>query len=111
MKLQNAAALGAIVKRTIFCALILISFSFLFATVPGRCQEGISPTPPSRTGLPNAPSATQATTCTEKNGKPCPPWVHKLVGQYPPSSESREPQFERDPSTVHFWTYRGWNEP
>ncbi|HXJ86765.1 MAG TPA: hypothetical protein VMS18_08120 [Candidatus Binatia bacterium] len=36
------------------------------------------------TDLADAPSATQQTTCTQKNGKPCPEWVHKLIGQYPP---------------------------
>jgi hypothetical protein len=51
-----------------------------------------------------------ATTCVEKNGKPCPEWVHKFIGQYPPLSES-ELQTEREPSSVHFWTYRGRQEP
>jgi hypothetical protein len=45
------------------------------------------------------------------SGKPCPEWLHKLIGQYPTLPESREPLPERDPSTVHFWTYRGANEP
>jgi len=31
----------------------------------------------------DTPSAVQAS-CTEKNGKPCPEWVHKLIGRYPP---------------------------
>jgi hypothetical protein len=36
--------------------------------------------------------------------------VRKLIGQYPPPPES-EIQTERDPSSVHFWTYRGWQDP
>jgi hypothetical protein len=32
----------------------------------------------------DAPSATPRSTCTERNGKPCPEWLHKLIGQYPP---------------------------
>jgi hypothetical protein len=28
-----------------------------------------------------------------------------------PLRESATPQTERDPSSVHFWTYRGWQDP
>src|SRR5579872_7530578 len=63
------------------------------------------------TRLVDAPSVTQQTTCTQNNGKPCPEWVHKLIGQYPPSSESEEFQPQRAPSSLHFWTYRGWGDP
>lgn len=28
------------------------------------------------------------TTCTENNGKPCPKWLHRMVGQYPPTAET-----------------------
>ena len=31
----------------------------------------------------DSPSAVKALTCTQRDGKPCPEWVHKLVGQYP----------------------------
>lgn len=44
--------------------------------------------------LPDAPQP--STTCVEKNGKPCPEWVHKLVGQYPPLPEQ--------------YTYPSWHE-
>jgi hypothetical protein len=37
--------------------------------------------------------------------------VHKLIGQYPPLPESGKLQSERDPSSVHFWTYRGFQDP
>lgn len=37
--------------------------------------------------VPDAPS-TVTPTCTENSGKPCPEWVHKLVGQYPPAPDS-----------------------
>ena len=32
----------------------------------------------------DAPSATQHSTCIQNNGKACPEWLHKLIGQYPP---------------------------
>jgi hypothetical protein len=32
--------------------------------------------------LPDHPTP-DATTCTQNNGKPCPKWLHKLVGQHP----------------------------
>ena len=101
-------------KHPVFPALVLISisFSFPFATTPGRCQEAVAPSPASNnTSLPNAPSTTQETTCTERNGKPGSEWLHKLIGQHPPPLPPSEPLLGRDPSTVHLWTYRGWNEP
>jgi hypothetical protein len=60
--------------------------------------------------LPDTPSATQATACTEKDGKPCPEWLHKLIGQYPPDPAPRLYWFRENP--VHFWTYRSsWQDP
>jgi len=93
-----------------FCLAAVLSFlGFVIATVSTQGQETISS---SKDGTPpNAPSTTQATTCTQNNGKPCPEWVHKLIGQYPPPSESADLQLRRDPSTVHFWTYRGLQDP
>jgi hypothetical protein len=38
-----------------------------------------------QTSVPDAPSTTKQTTCTENNGKPCPEWLHKMIGQYPPA--------------------------
>jgi hypothetical protein len=32
----------------------------------------------------DAPSTIQPSTCTQNNGKTCPEWLHKLIGQYPP---------------------------
>ena len=90
-------------------ALILILLSFLFTATLSNCQETSSPSSASNdVGLPNAPSTTQAATRTEKNGKPCPEGVHKSVRQYPSLPEAR---IERIPTTVHFWTIRGWQEP
>jgi hypothetical protein len=103
---------GAIVKHGILLASVLTLLAFLVSTIPSSCQEAVPPSPESNnTGLPNAPSVTKATTCTEENGKPCPEWVHKLIGQYPPLPESATPQPERNPSSVHFWTYRGSQDP
>lgn len=36
------------------------------------------------TTLADAPSVTQQSNCTQNSGKPCPEWVHKLIGRYPP---------------------------
>ena len=99
-------------KHRIYPAFVLTFLGFLFGPTPSNCQDTVPPSPDSHhADLPNAPSTTQSTTCTENNGKPCPAWVHKLVGQYPTAPESTQFQRYRDPSSVHFWTYRGWQEP
>ena len=98
-------------KHGILLASALTLLAFPAGTIPSNCQESAPPSAGSNNAaLPNAPSVTKATTCTEKNVKPCPEWLHKLIGQYPPLPESATPQPERDPSSVHFWTYRGWQE-
>ena len=51
--------------------------------------------------LADAPSATQQSSCTQKNGKPCPEWLHKLIGQYPPI-DVRE---RWDGQADHFFTF------
>lgn len=97
--------------RRISPTLFVAFFGILFGTTLSNSQDTVPPSLESHNAaLPNAPSATQATTCTARNGKTCPEWVHKLIGQYPPSPDSG-PQPERDPSTVHFWTYRGADDP
>ena len=88
-------------------AVVLTVLAFVFASASVNSQETL----PNDAEVPSAPSATQATTCTQNNGKPCPPWLHNLIGQYPPSPESGKFQPQRDPSTVHFWTYRGPADP
>ena len=102
---------GAIVKHWFCCALVLAVLSSLFSITPAACQEIVSSPASDNAAIPDTPSVTQATTCTERNGKPCPEWVHKLIGQYPPLPESATTQLKRDPSSVHFWTYRGLEEP
>jgi len=78
--------------------------------LPARCQQQSTSSPTAENAaLPDGP--TQATTCTKSNGKPCAEWVHELIGQNPPSSESGIAPAERDAASVHFWTYRGWEEP
>lgn len=90
---------------TAFVVLIL-----LFFVQPGHCQQVASSSPgPKNATLPDAPI--RATTCTESNGKPCSDWLHKLIGQYPPLTDSGTTPVNRDPASVHFWTYRGWQEP
>ena len=99
-------------KRAILLASVLTLLAFLVSTTLSSCQEAVlSSARSNNAGLPDAPSVTKATTCTERNGKPCPESLHKLIGQYPPLPESATPQPERDPSSVHFWTYRGLQDP
>jgi len=95
------------------CVAFLLTFlGFLFVTTLALGQDAESGSSTSTsTTIPDAPSNTQATTCIENNGKSCPEWVHKLVGQYPPLSVPGKRHLQRDPSTVHFWTYRGLDEP
>ena len=90
-------------------ALILTFFGCLFAANLARCQQATD-TSADMSSIPDAASTTQATTCTERSCQPCPEWVHKLIGQYPLSPESGTLQ-RRNPSPVHFWTYRSWQEP
>ena len=95
-------------KHGIYPALVLTLFGFLFVASSARCQQADPPSVGSNAAsLSDAPSST--TTCTENNAKPCPAWVHKLIGQYPPLPELREP--ERGAASVHFWTYRGLQDP
>lgn len=107
----NAAAYGAVVKQGI-CPALILTFGFLCATTPACCQQAFPPSTDSNVaGLPDTPSESQRTTCTQNNGKPCPELVHKMIGQYPPVPESEMLRPERDPSSVHLWTYRGWQDP
>lgn len=98
-------------KHAILLASLLTLLAFLVGATLSIGQETAPASlEANNSGLPNAPSIT-ATTCTENNGKPCPKLLHKLIGQYPPLPESPTLQPDRDPSSVHFWTYRGWQEP
>lgn len=99
-------------KYRVCTFLLLAVLGPLFCPTLANCQETFDLPPDANSaGIPNAPSVTQATTCMERNGKACPEWVHKLVGQYPPLPDAGTAQPARDPSTVHFWTYRGLQEP
>ena len=93
-------------KQKTFPALVLAFFLLVMGTTSGTAQDVAS-----NTGLLDSPSTTQATACTERNGSSCPEWVHKLIGRYPPLPESQQLPPYRDPSSVHFWTYRRWQEP
>jgi hypothetical protein len=44
-------------------------------------QKALTPT-----NLVDAPSSAVHSSCTQRNGKPCPEWLHKLIGQYPPAA-------------------------
>lgn len=99
-------------RRRFSTVLVLLLGCLLFSASLADSQQRVhGPLASHGADIPNAPSTTQATTCTENNGKPCPGWVHKLIGQYPPLPESQTNQPLRDPASVHFWTYRCLDEP
>jgi hypothetical protein len=56
---------------------------------------------PKSAELADAPSATQESNCTQNTGKPCPEWVHKLIGRYPPIDVTE--RWNRQPD--HFFTF------
>lgn len=56
---------------------------------------------PAATNLVDTPSATLQSNCIEKNGKPCPEWLHKLIGRYPPIDVSERWNGQPD----HFFTF------
>jgi hypothetical protein len=89
---------------------VLAFLGFPLGTTPATCQATVHGSASDNVALPNAPSATEPTTCTQRNGKACPEWVHRLIGQYPPVPEPST-RMARVASTVHFWTYRSWDEP
>ena len=97
-------------KNRWICAASATILGLLLSVSSARCQQqSTSPPIAENAALPDAP--TQGTTCTKNNGKPCAEWVHKVVGQYPPLPDSGTTAAQRDPATVHFWTYRVWEEP
>ncbi|HET6175656.1 MAG TPA: hypothetical protein VFE61_01910 [Candidatus Sulfotelmatobacter sp.] len=99
-------------QNIFFPALVLTLFVLVIgATRSNGQQAALSSSVATNESLPNAPSTTQVTPCKENNGQPCPEWVHKLIGQYPPLPESTMTYATRDPATVHFWTYRGLQDP
>jgi hypothetical protein len=67
---------------------------------PGQAAAPAQPTPVP-TSLVDAPSATQQSSCLQKNGKPCPEWLHKLIGQYPPIDVTERWNGQPD----HFFTF------
>ena len=88
------------------CQILVLIVVVLLSGIPKASSQATT-----ANSVPNGPSPNQGTTCTENNGKPCPLWLHKVVGQYPPLPRSGTTATERDPATVHFWTYRGVQEP
>lgn len=53
-----------------------------------------------------------ATPCVDNAGKPCPEWLHRLIGQYPPLPDAPLPQradLGMPPAT--FWTFRTFRQP
>jgi hypothetical protein len=78
-----------------------VILSFVAIALAARPVQSQEKSPNSESSSPvNATSATAAN-APANHGK-----LHKLVGRYPSLPEP-ETQLERDPSSVHFWTYRG----
>ena len=98
-------------KQKILTALVVALFVVVGTTSSTGQEDTHPPSVSNSAGLPNAPSTTQATTCTERNHRPCPEWIHKLIGQYPSLPESTKTNQRRDPATVRFWTYRDPQDP
>ena len=94
-------------KKGFHQVLILGIVGFALGSVVVNCQE--TPLDSSQPNVTNASSTIQTTTCTENNGKSCPEWLHKLIGQYPPLHDEGE-YLESDQRSIHFWTYRGSQE-
>ena len=59
------------------------------------------PLMPKPTKLVDAPSVTHQSDCIQNAGKPCPEWVHKLIGPYPPIDVTE--RWNRQPD--HFFTF------
>lgn len=64
-------------------------------------QSGQAPVLAQESNLADAPSVTQQSECIQKNGKPCPEWVHKLIGRYPPIDVGERWNGKPD----HFFTF------
>ena len=96
-------------REKLFLALVLPLLVVVYSTTSVSCQE--ASVNAKNASLPNAPLATQTKTCTENNGKPCPKWMGKVVGRYPPLPDSASVLPVRDPKSVHFWTYRRSQDP
>lgn len=60
--------------------------------------------------LPDAPQPAP-TTCTMPSGNPCPAWLHKLIGQYPPIKQQYVYPTWQETLTGHhavmFWSAQG----
>lgn len=111
IKIPNTRLEESLVKKSELTGITaLLALVLLISAPSARSQNALSSSLNSdNSTLPDAPA--RATTCTERNGKPCAEWVHKLIGQYPPLPDSIKIPAERDPSSVHFWTFRGAEHP
>jgi len=92
-------------RRTIGTILLFLFFGAVSAM--GQ-PSGPSSAGDDNSALPDAPSATQMTTCTQNNGKSCPWLVNRIVGQYPPLPELGTTPSQRP---ANFLTYRRRNDP
>ncbi len=72
-------------KNRLMGAVTLMVLGLSLLAPSGRCQGPSSSCPPNpKSGLPpTAPPPSPPSTCTQKNGKPCPKWLHTVIGQYP----------------------------
>ncbi|HKV81793.1 MAG TPA: hypothetical protein VJP02_26835 [Candidatus Sulfotelmatobacter sp.] len=77
----------------------------LSSTAELTSEDSQSPVPElpmsTPTNLADAPSVTQQANCTHNSGKPCPEWVHRLIGRYPPFDVTERWNGPSD----HFFTF------
>jgi hypothetical protein len=65
----------------------------------------------SASALAQLPDAPAPSTICVSHGKPCPEWLHKLIGQYP-SAPARRGLPPVMPGPVHVYTFRKhWDDP
>ena len=86
----------SIITRLLVC-LVVVFFVFVLLM---KAQE-----------LPDAPQP-QKPICVKKNGKPCPRWETRLIGQYPPPKYQERPQLSwkqtlASKSSLYSWTVAG----
>ena len=87
-------------KNRLMGAVTLTVLGLSLLVPSGRCQGPSSSSSPNpKSGLPpTAPPLPPPSTCTQKNGKPFPKWLHTVIGQYPIQPQT-------PPYSLYFWTH------
>jgi len=88
-------------RRSPLATLALIALGLLFVTSQAPCQQTSPPSAAAKSAAaPSTPSAPQVAACTLKNGRPCPKWLHRLIGPYPR-------QRGQDVPSISYWIRQG----